>query len=147
MTPHYLTTVYKNVTDDEAQALGNHPKMVAISWRHALADSDDESKNYHTAQEVTLRDHFAGKVKLAPVNPEPMPVPAELPDVDIGEHSLTIDQILCETIRDGLRKPLPDGLKLEAAYFARCHGTVDYKIGMTNFIVNGPRVPAAFMHE
>ena len=25
--------------------------------------------------------------------------------------------------------------------------TADYKIGMTNFIINGPRVPAAFLHE
>ncbi|MBN2358817.1 MAG: 3-hydroxyacyl-CoA dehydrogenase/enoyl-CoA hydratase family protein [Deltaproteobacteria bacterium] len=99
------------------------------------------------AAKQLLRDHFAGKVRLAPVNPEPVPVPAELPEVDIGEHSLAIDQILCETIRDGLRKPLPDGLKVEAAYFARCHATADYKIGMANFIINGPRVPAAFMHE
>mgnify|MGYP000483116272 CR=1 FL=1 len=31
--------------------------------------------------------------------------------------------------------------------FARCHRTVDYDIGMKNFIQNGPRVPAAFLHE
>jgi hypothetical protein len=38
-------------------------------------------------------------------------------------------------------------LKVEAAGFARCKETIDYNIGMTNFIVNGPRVPAAFMNE
>jgi len=38
-------------------------------------------------------------------------------------------------------------LRVEADGFARCHGTVDYDIGMKNFIQNGPRVPAAFLHE
>ena len=31
--------------------------------------------------------------------------------------------------------------------FAACKDTVDYDIGMTNFIQNGPRVPAVFMNE
>jgi len=36
---------------------------------------------------------------------------------------------------------------VEADGFARCKRTVDYDIGMKNFIQNGPRVPAVFMHE
>ena len=52
-----------------------------------------------------------------------------------------------DVIRNGITKSLPEGLKVEAAGFARCKETVDYNIGMTNFIVNGPRVPAAFMNE
>jgi enoyl-CoA hydratase/3-hydroxyacyl-CoA dehydrogenase len=91
--------------------------------------------------------HLAGKVKLAPVSSDPIAVPEELPRVDIGHHSLAIDAILAAVVRDGLTKPLPEGLKVEAAGFARCKQTVDYDIGMKNFIQNGPRVPAAFLHE
>jgi enoyl-CoA hydratase/3-hydroxyacyl-CoA dehydrogenase len=74
-------------------------------------------------------------------------VPAALPDVDIGSHSRSIDGILVSVFREGLAKPLPEGLATEAEGFGRCHRTVDYDIGMKNFIVNGPRVPAEFLHE
>jgi hypothetical protein len=74
-------------------------------------------------------------------------IPESFPTVDLGFHSLAIDEILVQILRDGLQKPLAEGLKVEAAGFARCKQTLDYNIGMTNFIVNGPRVPAAFLHE
>jgi enoyl-CoA hydratase/3-hydroxyacyl-CoA dehydrogenase len=74
-------------------------------------------------------------------------VPAELPRVEIGHLSRVIDTILVDVIRQGLTKPLDQGLHVEADGFARCKQTIDYGIGMTNFIQNGPRVPAAFMHE
>ena len=111
-------------------------------WAHGSPASDPVA-----AAKELLSQHIAGKVKLAPVNPEPMPLPEELPTVDIGQHSLKVDEILVQVARDGLSKSLPEGLKVEAAGFARCQQTVDYGVGMTNFIVNGPRVPAAFMHE
>jgi enoyl-CoA hydratase/carnithine racemase len=94
-----------------------------------------------------VREHLEGKVKLTAVKPEPMSVPAELPRSDIGHHSVAIDTILLDVIREGLTKPLPEGLEIEAAGFASCKKTVDYNIGMANFIINGPRVPAAFMNE
>ncbi len=94
-----------------------------------------------------LRRHLAGEVKLKRISPEPLPLPDTLPDVDTGHRSRAIDAILEEVLRDGLRRPLDDGCMVEAAGFARCHGTVDYDIGMKNFIQNGPRVPAVFMHE
>ena len=74
-------------------------------------------------------------------------MPDELPAVDIGHHSLAIDAILVDVLREGLAQPLAEGLEVEAEGFARCKQTVDYDIGMTNFIQNGPRVPAAFLHE
>jgi hypothetical protein len=38
----YFTVVYRNVAaGDEARALGQHPKAVALSWSHALHDRDD----------------------------------------------------------------------------------------------------------
>ena len=94
-----------------------------------------------------IRDHIDAKVKLGPVNPEPMTFPEEVPKLDIGQHSIAVDAIIVDVIRNGVTKSLPEGLKVEAAGFASCKETVDYGIGMTNFIVNGPRVPAAFMNE
>ena len=52
-----------------------------------------------------------------------------------------------DVVRQGLSKPLSEGLAIEADGFARCKETVDLDIGMKNFIQNGPRVPAEFMHE
>jgi len=46
--------------------------------------------------------------------------------------------------RDDLMSAL---LEAEVEGFATCKQTVDYDIGMKNFIQNGPRVPAVFMHE
>ena len=94
-----------------------------------------------------IRQHLAGEVKLAPVNPEPMEVPEALPKVDIGHRSLAIDAILVEVIREGLSKSLQEGLAEEAVGFGRCKMTVDMDIGMKNFMQNGPRVPAEFLHE
>lgn len=39
---NYFTAVYRGVqTGDEAAALGGHPKIIAMSWSHALHDRDD----------------------------------------------------------------------------------------------------------
>jgi enoyl-CoA hydratase/carnithine racemase len=99
------------------------------------------------AAKALLRDAFAGKAKLAPVNPEPMQVPAKLAAADIGHRSLAIDAILVDVVRRGLAKPLAEGLAIEAHGFGQCKKTIDMDIGMKNFIQNGPRVPAAFLHE
>jgi enoyl-CoA hydratase/3-hydroxyacyl-CoA dehydrogenase len=116
----------------------------AADWGWAHEDVADDPV---AAAKQLVRDHVAGKIKLTPVNPEPIPVPAELPKVDLGHHSLTVDAILVRTVRNGLSKSLEEGLKVEAAEFGRCKETIDYGVGMTNFIVNGPRVPAVFLHE
>jgi enoyl-CoA hydratase/3-hydroxyacyl-CoA dehydrogenase len=94
-----------------------------------------------------VRAHLDGKTKLAPVDPKPMDVPDKLPAVNIGHRSLAIDAVLVDVIRDGLARPLASGLEVEAEGFARCKQMIDYDIGMKNFIQNGPRVPAEFMHE
>ena len=67
--------------------------------------------------------------------------------MDLGHHSLATDAILVDVLRRGLAVPLPEGLRIEARGFARCKETVDYDIGMKNFMQNGPRVPAVFVHE
>jgi enoyl-CoA hydratase/3-hydroxyacyl-CoA dehydrogenase len=116
----------------------------ACGWGWAVPEP---TADFVGAAKELIHEHLHGKVKLAPVNPEPMQIPDQLPRVDIGHHSLCIDAILVEAVRKGLAQSLPEGLKVEAKAFGRCLRTVDTDIGMKNFIQNGPRVPATFLHE
>ena len=116
----------------------------ACEWGWASGDVREDP--VAAARELIAR-HLAGKAVLAPVDPAPMQLPRELPTVELEHHSLAIDAILVDILREGLVRPLADGLIVEAEGFARCKRTVDYDIGMKNFIQNGPRVPAVFMHE
>ncbi len=99
------------------------------------------------AAKKLLRSVWAGDRKIGPVDPKPMHVPDKLPSVELGHRSLAIDEIIVDVVKRGLRLPLAEGLKVEAQGFARCKATVDMDIGMKNFMQNGPRVPAAFLHE
>jgi enoyl-CoA hydratase/carnithine racemase len=110
-------------------------------WAHG-----EPAENAVEAAKTLVKRHVSGEVKLAPVDPAPMEVPA-VPDADIGHRSLAIDSILVDVCREGLARPLAEGLKVEADGFARCKGTVDMDIGMKNFMQNGPRTPAVFLHE
>ncbi len=94
-----------------------------------------------------LTRHLAGEVTLTAVDSAPVAFPDPVPETDIGHRSLVIDSILVAAVREGLSRSLADGLEVEATAFSRCRETIDYDIGMTNFIQNGPRVPAAFMNE
>jgi enoyl-CoA hydratase / 3-hydroxyacyl-CoA dehydrogenase len=114
----------------------------AWGWAHGQPVTDIVA----TATEL-VRRHLAGEVRLSPVNPAPLPPPDTLPSVDVGHHSLVTDAILVGVVREGLQRPLAEGLEVEAAGFARCRQTVDYDIGMKNFVQNGPRVPAVFLNE
>lgn len=116
----------------------------ACAWGWATGEP---AVDFVGAAKQLVRNAAAGKAKLSPVNPEPMPIGETLPNVDIGHHSLVIDAILVDVVRRGVAASLSEGLKMEAAAFADCKRTIDMGIGMTNFIQNGPRVPAAFMHE
>jgi enoyl-CoA hydratase/3-hydroxyacyl-CoA dehydrogenase len=99
------------------------------------------------AAKELIRKHLAGKIKLAPVNPAPIAVPDPIPGVDIGHRSLTIDAILVDAVKRGVQLPLDEGLLVEAKAFADTKETVDADIGIQNFVMNGARVPAAFMNE
>jgi enoyl-CoA hydratase / 3-hydroxyacyl-CoA dehydrogenase len=99
------------------------------------------------ASRKLIGEHLEGKITLTPIAEAPIPVPEQLPSVDIGHRSLAIDAIVVDVMRRGLTLPLAQGLEIEADGFARCKGTVDMDIGMKNFIQNGPRVPAAFLNE
>ncbi|MCA9537624.1 MAG: 3-hydroxyacyl-CoA dehydrogenase/enoyl-CoA hydratase family protein [Myxococcales bacterium] len=114
----------------------------AWGWAHGQPATD-----VIAAAKALIAAHLAGEAKVAPVDKAPIDVPEPLPACDIGHRSLAIDAILVDIVRRGLRRPLAEGLAIEAQGFGRCTKTVDMDIGMKNFIQNGPRVPAAFLHE
>jgi enoyl-CoA hydratase/carnithine racemase len=116
----------------------------ACAWGWA---SGKPEADFVGAARALLRRHLAGEVRLAPVDPAPVKLPERLPAVDLGHRSVAIDAILVDVIREGLRLPLADGLRVESRGFGRCRATVDMDIGMRNFVQNGPRVPAVFLHE
>jgi enoyl-CoA hydratase/3-hydroxyacyl-CoA dehydrogenase len=114
----------------------------AIGWAYGEPVDDPVQ-----AAKDLIREHMAGKVKLAPVDPSPVTVPDPIPDIDLGHRSLVVDALLVNAVKEGLRLPLEEGLLVEARAFADSKETVDADIGIKNFTQNGPRVPAAFMHE
>lgn len=88
-----------------------------------------------------------GEVTLTPINSEPIATPDVLPPVELGHLSRVIDVLICRAIVEGCRKPLADGLRLESELFGECCATEDMRIGVDNFIANGPRAKAVFVHR
>ena len=89
---------------------------------------------------------LSGKVKVPSIPKGPLPSPSKLPEVDIGHLSRKIDSLLQKAILEGAKMTLEEGLKLEAKIFGECSTTQDRNIGIENFIKNGPRVNANFVH-
>ena len=97
---------------------------------------------------VTLaRDVASGRVKLAKLDPHPLPLMPALPAVDLGHRSRAIDGLICRAITEGCARPLADGLRLESELFGACCATEDMRIGVKTFQENGPRAKAAFVHR
>jgi enoyl-CoA hydratase / 3-hydroxyacyl-CoA dehydrogenase len=88
-----------------------------------------------------------GEVRLTAIDPRPLDTPAKLPPVEIGHLSRAIDALLCRAIVEGCRKPLAEGLRFESELFGECCATEDMRIGVRNFLENGPRARAAFVHR
>ena len=89
---------------------------------------------------------LSGKVRIPPIKKDPIPILSKLPEVDIGHLSRKIDSLLQRAILEGAKMTLEEGLKLEAKIFSECLLTQDMRIGMENFMKNGPRVNANFVH-
>ncbi|MFH1426122.1 MAG: enoyl-CoA hydratase-related protein [Candidatus Kerfeldbacteria bacterium] len=101
------------------------------------------------AREMILT-HGASTFKMKPMDARPVK-PSLIPDaplqVDIGHRSRAIDDILVGVVMRGIEKPLAEGLMEEAKASGRCGETKDHIIGLTNFVTNGPRVKAQFVHR
>ncbi len=68
-------------------------------------------------------------------------------EMELKHLSQSIDVILTRTIYKGAEMNLEDGLEFEARQFGECMKTEDMKIGLKNFLENGPKVKAAFIHK
>ena len=85
--------------------------------------------------------------KARPIEKDPIAVPDELPDVDIGHLSRAVDAVLQKAIREGNRMSLDEGLRFEAKCFGEICALRDMRIGVDNFVRNGPRKKASFVHQ
>jgi enoyl-CoA hydratase/3-hydroxyacyl-CoA dehydrogenase len=94
-----------------------------------------------------VKNILSEKVKVSSIPKGPIPIPSKLPEVDIGHLSRKIDSLLQKAILEGAKMTLEDGLKLEAKIFGECFSTQDRKIGIDNFMKNGPKVNANFVHN
>jgi enoyl-CoA hydratase/3-hydroxyacyl-CoA dehydrogenase len=108
---------------------------------HEEVEGDIKEAGIAFAQKV-----ISGKVKIPPINREPMEIPKSLPEVDIGLLSRKTDEILQKAILEGARMTLEKGLKHEAKTFGECVRTKDMRIGMENFMKYGPKKNAGFAH-
>jgi enoyl-CoA hydratase / 3-hydroxyacyl-CoA dehydrogenase len=88
-----------------------------------------------------------GEVTLAPINSGPLETPDQLPPVELGHLSRSTDALICRAIVEGCRRPLADGLRLESELFGECCATEDMRIGVDNFLANGPRSKATFVNR
>ncbi|MCJ7784591.1 MAG: enoyl-CoA hydratase-related protein, partial [Desulfobacterales bacterium] len=94
-----------------------------------------------------VKNILSGKVHVPPIKKGPIPIPSKLPEVDIGHLSRKIDSLLQKAVLEGAKMGLDEGLKLEAKVSGECLLTEDMRIGMENFIKNGPKVKASFVHK
>ena len=94
-----------------------------------------------------VKNILSGKVRVPPIKKDPLPIPSKLPEVDIGHFSRKIDSLIQKAILEGAKMTLEEGLKFESKVFGECLLTEDMRIGMENFMKNGPRVKASFVHK
>ena len=81
------------------------------------------------------------------INADPITVPVDAPEVDLGHLSTAVDEIMRKAIVEGLARGLEEGLKFESKCFGEVCGLEDMRIGMENFMKNGPRVKAEFKNQ
>ncbi len=94
------------------------------------------------------RDMADGKAERSRMSTDPIAaVPDRLPDVDVRHLSRRVDEILCKAILGGAKLPLDEAIAFEAKCFGEVCGTEDMRIGVENFLQNGPRSKAEFVHR
>lgn len=139
------------------------PRLIGLenAWpllRTGSIISSDKAKEVGLVREDVEGDLKENAIRLAaklaegsetyqPIERNPIPVPDTFPEVDLGHLSTKIDEIMVDAISNGAAKTLEEGLEEEARGFGKCVATKDTRIGLENFMKNGPRVNADFVNE
>ncbi len=117
-------------------------KAAEIGLVDRLTDGDIVEDAIAFAREI-----LDGSYTPRPIPRGPLDVPGAFEDIDIGHLSRVVDGIVCRAAIEGGAMTLEDGLRHEAKMFAEVSQTEDARIGLKNFMENGPRVKAAFVHR
>lgn len=139
------------------------PRLIGVekAWsilRNSNPISSAQAKEFGLIQEEVEGDLMeaamnwidnilSGKVKAPAIPKGPISIPSTLPEVEIGHLSRKIDELLQKAILEGAKMTLEEGLKLEARVFGECFSTQDRNIGIENFLKNGPKINANFVHR
>lgn len=113
-----------------------------LGWGFPAGDDD-----IVTSAKALILALLDGAADFIEIDPSPVALPDELPDLELGHLSRAIDAIMVDVLERGLALPLEAGLLVEADAFGLARMTRDCEIGMRNFLENGPRTPAVFVHE
>ena len=109
---------------------------------------DEEVEGDLVAAAVAFAKRAAsGQKALKRIGRDPVEPPAELPDVEIGHLSRAVDAVLQKAVLEGAKMCLEQGLRFESRCFGEGCGLEDMRIGVDNFIKNGPRSKAPFVHR
>jgi enoyl-CoA hydratase/3-hydroxyacyl-CoA dehydrogenase len=77
----------------------------------------------------------------------PLSLPPSPPDLDLGHLSKAVDRVMRKAILEGARMGLDQGLEFESKCFGEVCALEDMRIGMENFLKNGPRSKAQFVNR
>lgn len=121
-----------------------------LSSKEALASglvSREVDGDVVQAAIALAREAASHTTLLRPIERGPLTTPAQLPPLSASHLSQATDALICRAILEGCRMPLEDGLRFESEMFAACCDTEDMRIGVANFLTNGPRARAVFVNR
>ena len=117
----------------------------AREW--GLIDEEVEGARLLERAMEVARALAAGQLRARELPQGPLPaVPAALPAVELGHLSRAVDAIIVRAVLEGARRPLAEGLRLEAELFGEVAKLKDMRIGVETFLKEGPRAKAKFVH-
>jgi enoyl-CoA hydratase/carnithine racemase len=93
-----------------------------------------------------VRKLASREMKAKEIPRGPIPVPAHVPELELGTLSRKVDEILKSAILEGARMPLEQALTFESSKFGEVCGTEDMRIGIENFLKTQLKQPAPFIH-
>lgn len=116
-------------------------EALEMGYLHAEVEGDLVGEAVGLARSIA-----DGTTRVRQIEKGPYATPATPPEVDLGPLSRRIDEINRKSILEGAKLPLAEGLRFEARCFGECATTRDMRIGIENFMKNGPRSNAPFVH-